>query len=72
MSKVGCCVSGPRHRYDFNLPVVEHVLKMPFFPYPVHCAVPGNLGEFVLCPREGTLGPYPGSEEWSLYYTPAY
>lgn len=47
-------MSGPRHKYDFDLPGVECMLKMPFFLYPVHCTVPRNLGEFVLCPREGT------------------
>lgn len=54
MNEVECCMSGPRYRYCFDLPVVECTLKMLFFLYPVHLAVPGSLGEFVPCPREGT------------------
>lgn len=37
LSKIGCYMSAPRYRYDFDIPGVECMLKMPFFSLP--CAL---------------------------------
>lgn len=54
LSKIGCCTSGPRYRYDFDLPGVECMIKMPFFPLP--CAPYSTRKTWRVCPlpREGT------------------
>lgn len=54
LSKIGCCTSGPRYRYDFDLPGVECMIKMPFFPLP--CAPCSTRKTWRVCPlpREGT------------------